>query len=73
MLIFRSGSTYTIKFRFFTYDNTGAPTGTARVTRTVTLAADGKTATGANSSVFEDANGATLRSTCGTDLGTKVL
>lgn len=69
----RNGATYTIKFRFFTYDNTGAPTGTARVTRTVTLSADGKTATSTNSSVLEDTNGATLRSTCGTDVGTKVL
>lgn len=54
-------------------DNTGAPTGTARVTRTVTLAADGKAATGTNSTVFEDANGTVLRTACGTDAGTKVL
>ena len=37
----RDGATYTIKFRFFAYDNTGALIGTRRVTRSVTLGPTG--------------------------------
>jgi hypothetical protein len=69
----RDGATYTARFRFFTYDTSGAPTGTARATRTFTMSADGKTTTSTNTSVFEDLAGTVLRSTCGTDVGTRVL
>ena len=69
----RSGSTYTIKFRFFAYDNTGAPIGTRRVTRTVTLGATGLTATGTNSNELFNMAGVSQGVTCGTDSGTKVL
>ena len=69
----RQGSTYTIKFRFFAYDSTGALIGTRRVTRTVTLGPTGNTATGTNISELFSPAGASLGSACGTDTGTRVL
>jgi hypothetical protein len=69
----RNGSTYTIKFRFFAYDNTGALLGTRRVTRTVTLAANGQTATGTNSNELFNAAGMSQGLSCGTDTSTRVL
>ena len=69
----RSGTTYTIKFRFFAYDNTGALIGTRRVTRTVTLAANGQTATGTNSNELFNPAGVSQGASCGTDTSTRVL
>lgn len=69
----RSGTTYTSKFRYFTYDNMGVPTGTARVTRTLTLSADGLSNSSTNSTVFEDTGGNVLRTVCSTNTGTRVL
>jgi len=69
----RSGTTYTIKFRFFAYDNTGALVGTRRVTRIVTLAANGQTATGTNSNELFNPAGVSLGVSCGTDTSTRVL
>ena len=68
----KSGSTYTVRFRLFTYDATGAANGVIRTTRTVTLGAGG-TATGVNTSQVFDLAGTLLRSGCGTDTGTRVL
>jgi len=65
----REGSTYTAKFRLFTYDPaTGALTGTMRATRTFTLSADGNTQTSTNTSQAEDLNGTVTRTGCATDL-----
>jgi len=69
----RSGTTYTVKFRFFAYDNTGALLGTRRVTRTVTLAANGQTATGTNSNELFSPAGVSQGVACGTDTATRVL
>ena len=69
----RSDSTYTGKFRFYTYDAAGVPSGTARVTRTFTLSADGKSASSTNTTQFEDVAGAPTRTVCGSDVGTRVL
>ena len=69
----KSGSTYVVKFRLFTYDATGAVTGVARATRTVTLGAGGNTATSVNSTQLFDMTGALVRSSCGTDTGARVL
>lgn len=69
----RAGSTYTIKFRFFAYDNTGALIGTRRVTRTVTLGPTGTTAIGTNTNELFSPSGVSLGSACGTDTGTRVL
>jgi len=69
----KSGSTYIVKFRLFTYDATGAVNGVARTTRTVTLGAGGNTATSVNSTQLFDMTGALVRNGCGTDTGTRVL
>jgi len=69
----KSGATYVVKFRLFTYDATGAVSGVVRTTRTVTLGAGGNTATSINSTQLYDMTGALLRSSCGTDTGTRVL
>mgnify|MGYP000072153759 CR=1 FL=1 len=68
-----NGAVYTGKFRFYTYDNAGVPTGTARVTRSFTLSPDAKTSTSTNTIVFEDVNGAVLRTVCGSDVGSRAL
>ncbi|MEP7303723.1 MAG: hypothetical protein ABI699_19570 [Caldimonas sp.] len=69
----RNGAVYTGKFRFYTYDNAGVPTGTARVTRSFTLSPDARTSTSTNTIVFEDTNRVVLRTVCGSDVGSRVL
>ncbi len=69
----KSGSTYVVRFRLFTYDSTGAVSGVIRTTRTVTLGAGGNTATSVNSTQLFDMTGALIRSSCGTDTGARVL
>jgi len=70
----KSGSDYIVKLRFFTYDpTTGVVSGVIRTTRTVTVGADGKTATAVNTTQVFDMSGALVRSGCGTDTETKVL
>jgi hypothetical protein len=69
----KSGSNYIVKFRFFTYDSAGNYSGVIRTTRTVTPGATAGTVTSVNSSQIFDASGTLVRSTCGTDVGTRVL
>jgi hypothetical protein len=69
----KSGSTYIVKFRFFTYDATGAVSGVVRTTRTVTIGAGGDTATSVNTTQIFDMTGTLVRSGCGSDTGTRVL
>ena len=69
----KSGPVYIVKFRFFTYDAAGNYSGVIRTTRTVTLGPSLGMATSVNSSQIFDANGDLIRSTCGTDSGSKVL
>ena len=69
----QSGATYTVKFRFYAYDATGAVNGITRVTRNVTMGTAGGTATGVNSNQLFDLAGNLVRSTCATDVSTKVL
>ena len=69
----KSGSTYVVKFRLFSYDATGAVSGVVRTTRTVTLGAGGNTATSVNTTQFFDMTGTLVRSGCGTDSSTRVL
>ncbi|CAN5259682.1 hypothetical protein BH10PSE17_BH10PSE17_12480 [soil metagenome] len=69
----RNGDTYTAKFRFFTYDATGAKSGAMRVTRTFTLSADGNTATATSANQQEDVNGVVTRRGCSADANTKAL
>jgi len=69
----RSGATYTVKFRFFAYDAAGVLQGTRRVSRVVTLSADGKTATGINTNELFNTAGVSVATQCGTDTATRVL
>ncbi len=69
----RNDSTYTGKFRLYTYDTAGALSGTMRVTRTFTLSADGATQNSTNTSRAEDLAGAVIRTGCSTDVATRVL
>jgi hypothetical protein len=69
----KSGSTYVVKFRLFSYDATGAVSGVVRTTRTVTLGAGGNTATSVNTTQFFDTTGTLVRSGCGTDTSARVL
>ncbi len=69
----KSGGNYIVKFRFFTYDAAGNYSGVVRATRTLTPGATAGTVTGVNSSQIFDTNGAQVRTTCGTDVGSKVL
>ena len=69
----KSGSAYTVKFRFFAYDAAGVLVGTRRVTRAVTLAADGRTATGTNTNELFNPAGVLIATQCGTDTATRVL
>lgn len=69
----RSGAAYTSKFRFFTYDAAGVVSGVTRVTRTFTIASDGKSQTSTNTNQLEDLNGVAIRNSCGSDTSTRVL
>lgn len=69
----KSGATYTVKFRFYTYDGTGAPSGVIRTTRTVTPGVTAGTATSVNTFQAFDLAGNLVRSGCGADSSTRVL
>ena len=69
----KAGATYTVKFRFYSYDATGVVSGVTRVTRTVTPGATAGAATSVNTNQLFDLTGALVRSTCATDVSTKVL
>lgn len=69
----KTATGYVIKFRFFTYDSTGVVNGVARTIRTVSPGATAGSLNGVNSAQFFDLSGTLVRSTCGTDTGTKVL
>ena len=69
----KAGSSYTIKFRFFAYDATGAVSGVQRVTRTLTLGANNTSGTGSTTFQLFDLNGAVVRSGCASDVANRVL
>jgi hypothetical protein len=64
-------STYTVKFRFFRFNADGTPAGSNVVTRSVTLAADGNSATGTSKVQVLDVSGNTLAQGCSTDTSTR--
>jgi hypothetical protein len=64
--------TYVAELRFWRYQPDGAPAGQQRLTRTLTLAADGKTLTGTISSVSLDTGDNAVRTVCGTENGARV-
>lgn len=69
----RTGSTYTTKFRFYTYDANGAVSGTMRTTGIVTLAADARSSTTTVTNQAFDLSNNVLRNGCATVVSTRVL
>ncbi len=63
--------TYAVKFRFYTYNADGTWSGTAVVTSTRTLSADGNTYNGDTRSEVSDTSGNVIARTCVNDVGTK--
>jgi hypothetical protein len=63
--------TYTAKFRFFRFNADGTPAGSNVVTRTVTLASDGQTATATTKASILDMAGNTLQQICASDTSAK--
>lgn len=65
-------SRYVAELRFWRYQADGTPAGQQRLTRTLTLAPDGRTLTAAISSVSLDTADNTVRTVCGTETGARV-
>ena len=63
--------TYAVKFRFYTYNADGTWSGTAVVSSTRTLSADGNTYTADTRSEVFDTSGNVIARTCVNDVGTK--
>jgi hypothetical protein len=63
---------YTVDLRFWRYGPDGLPTGQQRLTRSVTLAADGKSLTSTITTQALDANDNVVQSACGTETGARV-
>lgn len=64
--------TYLAELRFWRYQPDGTPAGQQRLTRTITLAPDGKTLTATISSVSLDTADNAVRTVCGTENGARV-
>ena len=64
--------TYLAELRFWRYQPDGTPTGQQRLTRTITLAPDGKSLTATISSVSLDPADNAVRTVCGTENGARV-
>ena len=69
----KNGATYTTKFRFYQYDAAGVLLGTRRVSRIVTLAADGNSQTATTTNELFSPAGASLGTGCATDVSNRVL
>lgn len=63
---------YVVELRFWRYQPDGTPAGQQRLTRTLTLAADGKTLTGTISSTSLDASDTVVRTVCGNETGARL-
>ena len=66
------GGHYAATFRFFTFDASGAFTGTGRVSRNIQLDRDGNTFSCVISSEIFDPNGNLIATLCGTETATRV-
>lgn len=64
--------TYVVELRFWRYLADGAPAGQQRLTRTITLGADGKSLTSTISSVSFDTTDTVVRTVCGSETGARV-
>jgi hypothetical protein len=67
----KGSDNYTATFRFYRYNADGSLAGTNVVTRTVTLSADGNSATASTSLKVLDTAGNTLQSGCASDTATR--
>ena len=63
---------YVAELRFWRYKPDGTPDGQQRLTRTFTLAADGKTLNGTVSSAALDVADNPVRTVCGTETGARI-
>jgi hypothetical protein len=69
----RSGTgAYTVNLRFWRYAADGTPAGQQRLTRTITLAADGKTLTSTITTQALDASDTVVQQACGAETGVKI-
>lgn len=66
-----AGPQYVVTFRFFVYKPDGSFDGLQRVTRNVTLSADGNTANATSTTQRFDASGAQSASGCASDVSTR--
>ena len=64
--------TYVAELRFWRYQPDGTPAGQQRLTRTITLVADGRTLTAAISSAALDTADNVVRTVCGTEDGARI-
>ncbi len=63
---------YTVDLRFWRYGSDGLPAGQQRLTRTVTLAADGKSLTATITTQALDAGDNVVQAACGTETGARI-
>ena len=64
--------TYLAELRFWRYQPDGTPAGQQRLTRTITLAADGRTLAGTVSSASLDTSDNVVRTVCGNETGARI-
>ncbi|MDQ2735450.1 MAG: hypothetical protein M3Y55_10770 [Pseudomonadota bacterium] len=64
--------TYVVNLRFWRYLPDGSPAGQQRLTRTITLAADGNSLTSTITTQALDASDNVMQSACGTETGTRI-
>jgi hypothetical protein len=67
-----TNGTYTVELRFWRYGPDGTPTGQQRLTRTITVAADGKSLTSTITTQALDASDNVVLTACGTETGARV-
>ncbi len=63
---------YTVDLRFWRYGSDGMPAGQQRLTRTVTLAPDGKSLTSTITTQALDASDNVVQAACGTETGARI-
>ena len=69
----RSGAgAYAVDLRFWRYAADGTPAGQQRLTRTITLGADGKTLTSTITTLALDAADTVVQQACGAETGVKI-
>ena len=67
-----ANGSYTVDLRFWRYGPDGTPAGQQRLTRIITLAADGKSLTSTITTQALDAGDNVVQAACGTEVGARV-